>query len=200
MRRKDGFTLLEVMIVAAVLGVVTITLYYLDLAMLRASLQQDSIATLRDEGRQSMQYMARHIRNARGSTLITFDEYDEEVPLGTTPVTVLAFHEVTDLNSDGWPTDSNFDIEMGPLTGFTVDDDDIDDNGESFTQLMHLVEDDSGGVSVVRVLTDKLNTNGGLAFRRTEGGVQITLSLSYPGSGLRPPTQLTLEQVISPRN
>lgn len=198
--RKDGFTLLEVMIVASVLGMVSVTLYYLDLAMVRSALYQESITRLRDEGRLALQYMARHIRMAESATLVSSATSGNPIPLGTAAVTELAFTEVTDADGDGWPTAPDFAIEQTNLNGFATDDNDMNSDGLSTTQLLHLREDDSGGVNVVRILTSKIRGTGGVAFRRAAGGVQVTLVLDNPGRGLRPPTTVTLNQVISTRN
>lgn len=190
-----GFTLIEMMITVMIATVVTLTLYYVNLAMTRAALQHESMAVVRDDGRLAMQQMARVLRMARETTIMTIDSTNTTTPLGTTAVDNIRFQPVDDVDANGVAIDTDFEVELAPIVVFALDANDANGDGLTTTQLC---EFDANG-AVVQVLSNNIDA-GGLAFQETNGGVQISLQLMRPASGNRPRVVTRMDQVVSTRN
>lgn len=190
---KSGFTLLEISIVMVILSIVSVILVTVNLTMIRATLFQESITELRDEGRLAMQEMTRSIRLAPSSSLrsvfMSGGTIETDIFTGE-PVSIIAFNAVTDADGNGVAIDVEFELEVTDPIIYGVDPDDP----------TKLSEFDPVNNVVVRELTSNLNPQGGATFRRVQGGVQIRLNLFKPANGLRPPTRIVLTQVVSPRN
>lgn len=192
--RKAGFTLIEVMMSVALLSVVSLGLYYINLAMTKSTLHQEAIATLRDEGRTSLQTVTRMMRNGDRSTLVTLSG-GNPVALGVNPVSNLYFRAVTDADGNGTALDVDMDVELTALLGYGLDT--LDANGDGYST-QQLVRFDNAG-NVTGILTNHVAPNG-LSFVQTPGGVQVTLVLTMPARGIRPAATVRFNQIVDMRN
>lgn len=192
--RNAGFTLIEVMMSVALLTVVSLGLYYINLAMTKSTLHQEAIATLRDEGRTSLQSMTRMIRNGDSATLVTLSS-GNPVALGVNPVSNIHFQAVTDADGNGTALDEDMEVELTPRLGYGLDALDANSDGYSTQQLVRF--DNAGNVT--RILTNRVATNG-LGFVQTAGGVQVTLVLTMPARGIRPAATVRFNQIVDMRN
>ena len=61
---KRGFTLIELMIVIAILSILMLVLFNIWLTMLRATRVMDSKVQMQDQARQAMQHMTANLRMA----------------------------------------------------------------------------------------------------------------------------------------
>jgi prepilin-type N-terminal cleavage/methylation domain-containing protein len=196
MTRSNGFTLLEMMVTMSILTVVMLGMYSLNDSMTRSSMQQESLAMLRDEGRLSLQYMTRLMRMAQSGTLRSEDGGEGAVMLGTQSVQSIQFQIVASMDGNVTTINQDFTVGLSPVMEFTPDFDDANEDGFTSTQLVHL---DADG-SVVRVLTNHLNPDGGFACIRTAGGLQLSLVLFDAGNSGRQPVTKRLDQVFAVRN
>ncbi len=195
-RNHAGFTLIELMLAVVLLTGISMTLYYINLALTKSVLEQQGLTTLRDEGRIAIQHISRRLRNAETQSLLGVSGGTLTV-LGTTPVTTIEFQMVTDSGDDNENAiDVNFDVELGVPLRFGPDTGDANGDGFSTKQL---VEFDTNG-KVVRMFTSNLDPAGGVSFVRTSGGVEISLVLLRPAQGIRPPARVRMDMVIDPRN
>jgi prepilin-type N-terminal cleavage/methylation domain-containing protein len=200
--RKQGFTLIELMIVVMVLGVIFMAMYYLSMSMARTALYQESVTTLRDEGRQAMDRMSRHLRMATRASIETNDGSGQFSGLGLTPVTNIRFVEMRDNDWDGDVVDDDYNIEQSELIYYTQDFEDINDDGIGAAQLVQL--DETGDVDrVLASNVDYLGVNGdGLTFQLLQGGggLLIQLRLTRKGRAGVPAANITTSQVVAVRN
>ena len=195
MTRNAGFTLIEVMISMVVLSSISLGLYYINLGMTKTTLHQEAIATLRDEGRNAMQSMTRMLRNGEDNTLMTWNASNVAAALGVVPVSNIRFQAVTDANGNGSAINTDMSVGLTPVLGYGLDTVDINGDGFGATQLVRF--DTAGNVNTI--LTNRV-APGGLSFVRTAGGVQITLVLTMPARGIRPPATVRFNQIVDMRN
>lgn len=195
-RNNAGFTLIEVMLAVTLLTAISMVLYYVNLALTKSVLEQQSLTTLRDDGRISVQHISRRLRCADTQTLMGVSG-GTLATLGTTPVTTIEFQIVTDGDDDNSNAiDKNFDVELSDPLRFGPDTDDANADGFKSSQL---VEFDTNG-KVLHIFTNYLDPSGGVSFVRTSGGVEISLVLLRPAQGIRPPARVRMDMVIDPRN
>jgi prepilin-type N-terminal cleavage/methylation domain-containing protein len=194
-RNNAGFTLIELMMSIVLLTGVSMALYYINLSMTKAVMEQQGMTTLRDDGRITMQYISRRLRNAESSLMYGVNG-DTKTALGTTPVTTIEFQTVTDTDGNGNAINTSYTVELGSALRFGPDTNDKNGDGESATQLVQFAT--NGNVS--RILTNFLDPSGGISFVRTSGGVQISLKLLRKAQGIRPQASVRMDMVIDPRN
>jgi len=188
-----GYTLIEVMLAMFIMTTVSLALYYVNMAMTRATLHQESMTTLRDEGRTSLQYISRMLRIASEGTIKGVTEGGVKSILGTTAMQGIEFQAVTDLDGNGVAVAEDYTVELTDPILFQVDIGDANGDGLDTEQLVQLDENDD----VVRVLS---NHCASIAFVNTSGGVQISLVLTRAGVGLSPTANVRMDQVVAARN
>ncbi len=176
----------------AMLTVVSLILYEVNNTMVRTALHQESMTTLRDEARNSLMQMSRFLRMAETTTIVT----TAGAAVGTTPVDNIQFQAVHDTDGNGNAINADFSLGLAPAVRFRVDTTDANGDGKTTTQL---VQTNTAG-TVVRILTNHLNPNGGVQFSRTNSGIQISLVLLYPSGALRPPAYVRMDQSVAVRN
>ncbi len=192
---RSGFTLIELMISVAILSTIMLALYSLNLTMTRGTLQQESLATLRDEGRTALQYVGRRLRMADSGTLVARGTDGNDEVFGNT-ATILGFQTVSDLDGNGSAVNQDYSVGLAPIAYYGPDLNDANGDGVTTRQL---VEIDANG-AVTRVFSRHLDPNGGITFQRVNGGIAINLVMRYPAEGIRPEAVLNLSQVVDPRN
>lgn len=206
MRGRSGFSLLELMIVMAIMSVVMISLYTLGANMQLAAAFTDARITAQDDVRTGMQFIGLELRQATVSSLGE----------NKFPCAVLEYQRVADLDSSGFPVDKNIVLEVTPTRVITRDIDDLNHDGRTMDQVV-VAQDKTVRVIANGVILDEdENANGmlddgednnhnncldrGLWFESANTGVFVTLQ-SQRGTGPRGHAQVsTLMNLLVPRN
>ncbi|MCH7909724.1 MAG: prepilin-type N-terminal cleavage/methylation domain-containing protein [Candidatus Hydrogenedentes bacterium] len=204
---ESGFTLIEMMIVTALLTIVLGVLYLVSMGMAQAAQVQETKITIRDEARLSMQEITRNMRMCSRGTLVSWDT-GVPVPLGAAVSRSIGFQRVEDTTGNGLGVNPDLSVGLGPMMGYGVDGADLNGDGKTVTQL---VEYDVNG-NPIRVLANNLSPvvnapgtpadapNGGIEFLQIGNGVQVTLIFSRQTGVNQLPLTFRMVEFITPRN
>jgi prepilin-type N-terminal cleavage/methylation domain-containing protein len=206
MKSARGFTLLELMIVIAVLTIVMGLLFTLALNVQTAAASQEARIAGQDQVRNATQWLTRELRQATGVT----------VNANAFPATSLSYRRADDIDGNGTAVDVGLSLEV---TGVhTIQRDAADANGDGRTR-DQLVMIDGGNVTVLAndLLPDEdangnnaldggedANSNGaldrGLLFQQAGGGVLVTVQAMYQPSPREQEQLSTMQTIVVPRN
>lgn len=204
---ESGFTLIEMMIVTALLTIVLGVLYLVSAGMAQAAQVQETKITIRDEARLSMQEITRNMRMCSRGTLVSWDT-GAPVAMGAAVSKTIGFQRIEDISGNGVGVNADLSVGLGVMMGYGVDDADLNGDGKSTTQL---VEYDVNG-NIIRVLANNLSPvvnapgtpadapNGGIEFLQIGTGVQVTLIFSRQIGLNQLPITFRLVEFVTPRN
>jgi prepilin-type N-terminal cleavage/methylation domain-containing protein len=205
--RQLGFTMIEMMIALAIFSVVMLMLLTLSLSMGSAARLQDAKITTQDDARNGMMVLTRNVRQASRTS----------INWGALPNSTISYQVAMDNDANGFAVDSNNDLEVGPVITVGIDNADLNNDGETTSQLvwsdgarvdvlvnglMDTTEDANGN----NVLDAGEDTNGngdldqGLLVQTIGSGVLITIQTQRPvdASGTNVTSKFT--EFVVPRN
>lgn len=203
---RSGFSLLELMIVMAIMSVVMISLYTLGANMQLAAASTEARITSQDDVRNGMQFIGRELRQATVASL----------GANKFPTATLSYQRAADLDGNGFPVDKNITLEVTPLRIITRDVDDLNHDGRTLDQVVAVQGETLRVIANGVLLDEDANGNGmlddgedgnrnnrldrGLLFESADTGVFVTLQ-SQRGAGPRGHAQVsTLTSLLLPRN
>lgn len=218
---RAGFTLLELMVVASILTIVSGMIYALAADTTRAVLTQESKIVVRDDARIAMQQITRSLRMAIRRTIVdaadNVTQLDDVLP----PVVgSISFRTVADVDEslpgepmppNGLPVNRDLSIGMSGLYTLTLDYKDSNGDGKGDTQLV-LLEDDvfsrviANNVSPPFPSPDGLPNYydaplGGVTFRDLgRGQILVTVITRRRAGPFGPEVVARLDQIVTPRN
>jgi prepilin-type N-terminal cleavage/methylation domain-containing protein len=198
--KREGFTLLEVMISVAILGMVSALLFGLANSVGQGSRAQEAKITTVDDARTGMMLMARDIRQASKGAVSWI----------LLPGPMLIYRTAVDLDGNGFAVDVGGYLELSPVRMLMRDLQDINGDRLTDTQLV-MVQNGRARVLANGLMPDEdINGNGaldpgedsdfngvldrGLWFERVGSGIQITLQTQRaadPEEGLLMSSNLT---------
>ena len=188
---RQGFTLIELMVVVSLLTIVVGTLFLLANSTGEAARVQEAKTASRDQVRNAMAPIVRELRQASTSS-INWSEL---------PGSAITYSIPVDISGNGHPVNEAGQLELSPVRRIGLDEDDINDDGLTDTQAV-LTED---GV-FLRVLASYLTpdgTGGGdpaLWFEPVDQGIRVTVSAQISAGPGNPPMRSTLQETVLPRN
>ncbi|NUM54390.1 MAG: prepilin-type N-terminal cleavage/methylation domain-containing protein [Candidatus Hydrogenedentes bacterium] len=207
MREKHGFTLIELMIVIAVLVIVMGLLFTLALNVQTAVASQEARIAGQDQVRNATQWLTRELRMATGVS----------VNSNAFPATSLTYRRADDIDGNGTAVDSGLTLETTGIRTIQRDAGDANGDGSGRDQLVMI--DENGNVTVLANdllpdedangngtfdATEDTNFNGvldrGLLFQQAGGGVLITIQSMYQPSPREQEQLSTMQSIVVPRN
>lgn len=185
--RAQGFTLLEITVVIAIMSVLTGILYLLGASLHSAYRVQEVKVLTQDSTRNGMMLVTRELRQAAVST-ITAPSW---------PATAISYQAAIDADGNGWPVDQSGALELSPVRTIGLDTDDA--NGDGKTDQLVLTE---AGNDSVRVLASDLVPGTGARFEFIGGALRITLmsTRETASEGASRKLVTTLTETVMPRN
>ena len=208
MRRFDeGMTLIELMIVVAILASVLGLLFVLGDNLQRSVAAQEAKVTTQDDVRLAMQRIMLELRqSARAS--ITWN---------TMPNSAITYQRAEDLDGNGTAVDIGGFLELGPQRTIQRDVNDANGDGRTTTQLVMiegavatvlangLLEDEDVNANGILEASEDINGNGalerGVWFEPFGvGGVRITLQAQRSPGPRNPVMTSQLVEIVVPRN
>jgi prepilin-type N-terminal cleavage/methylation domain-containing protein len=206
MSAKEGLTLIELMIVMAILTSVLGVLFLLSNNLQQSVAFQEARVETQDNVREGMMLLIRELRQS-GQTSINWNAL---------PGAILTYRRAEDLDGNGTPTDVGGYLELGPQR--TIQRDTADANGDGVTDAQLIVTDGTT-VRVVAngiLINEDANNNGlldagedgnfngvldrGLWFERVGNSVQITLQAQETPGVRSPVVTSRLVEFVTPRN
>lgn len=206
MNAKHGFTLLELMIVVAVLTIVMGLLSGLALNVQSAAGAQEARIAGQDQVRNATQWLMRELRQATAATLNA----------NAFPVTSITYRRAADLDGNGTAVDAGYSLETTPVRTISRDAADANGDGRRLDQLVMiqgnrvtvlannlLPDEDTSGNNALNAGEDR-NANNvldrGLLFQQVGGGVQVTIQCMHRPSPREPQQLSTMRFIVVPRN
>jgi len=181
--KAHGMTLLEVMIVIAILASVMGVLFTLAQSVGAAAQSQEARVTALDEARRGMQIATRELRQAARRTINW-----------TGAPSSLTYQIVLDADGNGVGVDINGDQELSAQRTIGLDTDDANEDGVTNTQL--IITDGN----VTRVLANDLVPGTGIQFGQWGNGLQITIRTQRRAGVHGPLMPSELSEIVIPRN
>ena len=148
-KRSTGVTLVELMIVAALLTVVAGTIYTVARAAIVNTAFHDAEITAQEEARRGLQFMVTELRGARRTSLSG----------QTLPSNQLTFRIPGDADGNGLPVDVSGYLESVGTITYMRDLQDLNGDGLTTTQLVRVDQDDTGTVTGVTVIANDIMPN-----------------------------------------
>lgn len=206
MRSNRGFTLIELMIVVAVLLIVMGLLFTLALNVQSAAASQDARIAGQDEVRNGMNWLTRELRSATAASIAT----------NTFPSSTLTYRRAIDADGNGTAVNSGVFLETSALRTIQRDTADLNADGRTLDQLV-MVESGTATVITNGLLVDEdannnnaldggedTNFNGvldrGVLFQQMGNGVLVTLQAMHRPSPREQPQLSTFREAVVPRN
>lgn len=206
MKTKHGFTLLELMIVVAVLTIVMGLLFSLALNVQTAAASQEARIAGQDQVRNATQWIMRELRQATSVT----------VNANAFPTVTLTYRKADDVDGNGTAVDAGLSLEVTGVRTIQRDAADLNGDGEARSQLVMieganvtvlandlLPDEDSDGDNALDGGEDT-NFNGvldrGLVFQQAGGGVLVTVQSMYQPSPREQEQLSTMRSIVVPRN
>ena len=206
MKRAEGMTLIELMIVMAILSAVLGLLFLLSESLQRSVAAQEAKVSTQDNVRTGMQTVMRELRQAaRGSFNWT-----------ALPGDSLSYQRAEDLDGNGTAVDSGVFLELGPQRTLQRDINDANGDGETIRQLVIV---DANTVQVVAnglLPNEDINADGtlgagedrnfngvldrGLWFEPVGEGIRVTLQAQRSLGPRSPLMTSQLVEIVVPRN
>jgi len=204
---RMGFTMIEMMVALAIFTVVILMLMTLSMSMASAARLQDAKITTQDDARTGMMVLTRNVRQASRTS----------INWGALPSSTISYRVAMDNDANGFAVDSNNDLELGPVITVGVDNADLNNDGETTSQLiwtdgatvdvlvnglMDTTEDTNGN----NVLDAGEDTNGngnldqGLLVQSISSGVLITIQTQRPIDASGTNITSRFSEFVVPRN
>ena len=206
MKCAKGFTLIELMIVVAVLTIVMGLLFTLALNVQTAVASQEARIAGQDQVRNASQWLARELRQATSVS----------VNANAFPVSSLSYRRADDIDGNGTAVDSGLSLETTGVRTVQRDINDANGDGQTLDQLVMI---EGGNVTVIAngLLPDEdANVNGtldaaeddnfngvldrGLLFQQLNTGVLITVQAMYRPSPREHEQLSSMQLLVTPRN
>lgn len=207
MKRSEGMTLLELMMVMFVMTVVMGMLYTLAGNLGNAVAAQESRITTQDDLRNAMLFLGRELRQASQAS----------IQWGALPAQAISYQRATDADGNGLAVDQGVFLELTPVRTIQRDVNDLNGDGRRNDQLIMI---ENGVVTVISnglLVNEDLNANGALdgnedtnfnnqldrgVWFQVSGtnGIQITLQAQRQSSPRINPQMSSLTEVVVPRN
>lgn len=207
MMRREGFTLLEVMLSVGLLVIISGMLFALSGTMGAAARTQGSQITTMGETRVAMLQISRELRQAAMGS-ITIGANGSQIQ----------YQVPADVDGNGVPVNQNGRLELGAVRTLSRDVNDLNNDGVTLTQFVWtdgnqvrvlannlLLDEDTDGNGTLDGGEDT-NGNGvldrGLFFERVGTGIRVTVqSDDIPDpNGVGRPIISTMRQTLQPRN
>lgn len=188
---RQGFTLIEMMVVVSLLTIILGTLFVLANSTGEAARVQEAKTASRDQVRNAISPIVRELRQASASS-INWSEL---------PGSAITYRIPVDITGNGHPVDTAGQLELSPGRRIGLDDNDVNNDGLTETQAV-LAED---GV-FLGVLASYLTPDGAaggdpaLWFEPVGQGIRITVSAQVSAGPTSPPMRSTLQETVLPRN
>lgn len=201
-RSSKGFTLIELMIVTALLTVILLITYMLFMAMIRSTRMMDAKVKMRDEARTGLSHITRNLRMADTTTAGQLQYTNSGGTLSNWPPPAntfadnITFRRPIDADGDGTPfIEDTTTVEWSDPVTLTIDTDDVNGDGDT----LQLVQIDNNGNFMRLLISDispVVNSGGsgpydtpavgGLAFSSIDNNtIQITvIQRRQLGSGM----------------
>ncbi|MCC6797275.1 MAG: prepilin-type N-terminal cleavage/methylation domain-containing protein [Candidatus Hydrogenedentes bacterium] len=206
MKNCKGFTLIELMIVVAVLMIVMGLLFTLALNVQTAVASQEARIAGQDQVRNASQWLARELRQATSVSINT----------NAFPVTTLSYRRADDVDGNGTAVDSGLSLETTGLRTIQRDVNDANGDGQTIDQLVMieggnvtviangLLPDEDANASGALDAAEDGNFNGvldrGLLFQQLNNGVLITVQAMYQPSPREHEQLSSVQLLVTPRN
>lgn len=203
---NGGMTLIELMIVMAILTIVLGTLFVLGDNLQRSVATQEARVTTQDDVRIAMQRIMRELRqSARAS-----------IPWNTLPNTSISYRRAEDLDGNGTAVDVGGFLELGAQRTIQRDTNDANGDGLTTTQLViidgnqvtvlanGLLENEDANADGILSAGEDSNNNGvlerGVWFEPVGSGMRITLQAQRSPGPRNQIVTSQLTEIVVPRN
>ncbi|GMV93341.1 MAG: hypothetical protein AMXMBFR82_31190 [Candidatus Hydrogenedentota bacterium] len=204
--RNHGMTLIELMIVVAILTIVLGILFVLGDNLQQSVAAQEARVTTQDDVRMAMQRIMLELRqSARAS-----------IPWNTLPNAVITYRRAEDVDGNGTAVDVGGFLELGAQRTIQRDTNDANGDGRTTTQLVMiegnqvtvlangLLENEDANADGILSAGEDSNNNGvlerGVWFEPVGAGLRITLQAQRsPGPRSQVITS-QLTEIVVPRN
>ena len=151
LRSKQGFTLIELMVVVALLSIILLIIYMLWISMIRSTRMLDAKVKMRDEARTGLNHVIRNLRMAstRDTDELSYDDSDGNTVFwdSTDPWIIgaifdnITFHRPVDADGDGTPfVEDTMVEEWSESITYTLDTQDVNEDGKTL-QLVQIASD-----------------------------------------------------------
>lgn len=206
MKRNEGMTLIELVIVVAVLTMLMGMLYSMALTLQRSAADQESKITTEDDVRSGMLQLVRQLRQSANSSIVW----------SSLPGASISFRKAEDVDGNGVAVDQGGYLELSGVWTIQRDTDDLNNDGRTVQQLIltdgtqvtvlanGIIPSEDGDSDGTLDPGEDGNANGtldrGVWFATEGAGVRVTLQAER-SSGPRGTRMLsTLSTLVIPRN
>lgn len=201
-----GMTLIELMIVAAVLTSVLALLFGLSLNLQESLAGQEAKMSTQDNLRGAMQYIARELRQSSSGS----------IAWASLPATTVSYRKADDVDGNGTAVDSGGFLELTPVRTIQRDITDLNGDGVTATQVIMVegttvrviannvpVSEDVDGDLTLDAGEDSNFNNAldrGLWFEQDGRGIRVTLQTQLVPTPRSSATMSALTEIVVPRN
>ncbi len=192
MKNHSGMTLLELMIVMAILSIVMGMLYLLALNLQLAATAQDDRITTQDDVRSAMEYIARELRQASNTS----------INWAALPGPTIQYQRAEDIDGNGLAVNSQVNLELSPVRIIQQDTGDLNHDKLTNTQLV-MIQGNTVHVitnGLVPVVGSAGSATRGIWFQPGGNGVRVTIQARRRSGPREQPQTSQLSEVIVPRN
>jgi len=189
--RREGFTLLEVMVSTAILGIVMGMLYVLSLSVAQGVATQDASVTAQDEARNAIMQIVREVRQAASGT----------VNWAALPGGSVTYRIAEDIDGNGTAVDIGGALELTAPRTLSLDIQDLNGDGLRGNQLI-LNTGQQIMVLANNVWIEPGSTppSGGFLVEPWGNGLRFTLITQGFAGPNTTSIRTTLREVVVPRN
>lgn len=206
--RNKGFTALEMMLSIALLTIIVGAVWVLADALGQASNDQEAVITTQGSVTGAMLKIVRELRQA------------SDASIAWTPdnrLTALTYQVAEDVDGNGTAVDVGGFLELGPQRTITRDINDVNNDGQTLTQLVLIVNGNFREVLMNGMMIDEDADNDnvldgtedtnfnqrldrGVLFENTATGIRVTLQAQRQMNPRSRPMLSTMVEVVNPRN
>lgn len=206
MDRQHGMTLLEVVVVMAILTIVAGILFVLAQSLGIAVGNQEARATIIDEARRGMQFVVRELRQSARST----------IPWHGLPSNTLTYQIAVDADGNGVAVDINNNLELSAVRTIGPDLGDVNGDGLTWQQLImtdgvntrvianDLTPNEDANSDGILAAGEDLNANNtldhGVWFEQSGNGLAITIQTQRRGGAQGTMMSTSMTEIVVPRN
>ena len=206
MKKNAGMTLLEIMVTASILVIVSGILLSIGTSIRSAYAAQEAKNLALEGARNALLQMERQIRQASVGTINT----------ASLPGNTITYRIAEDVDGNGTPVDIDGFLETGALRTISRDTADLNGDGETTDQLV--MNTPNGVIVLANGLTANEDVNGntaldagedtnlnnrldrGIWFEQANGGILVTVNMQKQ-IGIDGPLMFsTMQRLIAPRN
>ncbi len=203
---RRGFTMMELMLAIGIMSIVAGVLFALAGTLAQATRAQEARIAASDDVRSGIVFLVRNVRQAATST-VSWDGL---------PGPTLSYCVAADLDGNGSAIDIGMDLELSPLRTLSRDATDLNNDGQTLTQLVMeqdgqvkvvtnglLLDEDTNGNNTFDAGEDR-NGNGqfdrGLWFERAGQGIRVTIQTERSSGPHGSMSMSNLVETVVPRN